>query len=497
MWMSSVDEFGRRIGGRRGGSEESDDTFTGSNNNNADSSNDNNDYYRNTKKTTTSGGGGGGWDDFDPLASTQLSSSSSFSQKSAEKRKSGWSDSGWSEAAAGQRSSTGSRPRQPSSSSSSSSRDNHRSSSNNNNRRDSFSRSSSNSNNNNKRDNYNSDNNNNNNNYSKNKNRNFREQGQERQERKINLNALDMAGFVHLYGLAPVYNSLKANRRDFSRPEDDINLEELEGEALAHELAQRQRKPEAQFTPWLFVQDSAGSRTTTGRSGDKSLQGERILKLAEERGLPVATVDKGVLNTLSNNRPHQGFVLRCGALDFEPLNKIPLPEDNNSKKEPCLWLVLDEVVDPQNLGALLRSAHFLGNVKVLVCAKNSAPASPTVSAASAGALELLTVYATNSLPKTLAQAEQDGFRIIGASSSVPKDAGDLTLYNLQDLPSLSGPTLLVLGSEGHGLRQLVSKCCTEFVRIPGGSDNDGVDSLNVSVTGGILLWQLLQSMRSS
>lgn len=186
---------------------------------------------------------------------------------------------------------------------------------------------------------------------------------------------------------------------------------------------------------------------------------------------------------------------------------------------PSLWLVLDEVVDPQNLGALLRSAHFLGqrNMGVLVCSKNSAPPTPVVSAASAGALELATVYSTSNLPRTLSQAKEDGFRIIGASSSVPSTGGSTDadgevtapppLYNLQELPVGSGdtrPVLLVLGSEGHGLRTLVAKACTEFVRIPAGmgsssegtsDDNVGVDSLNVSVTGGILLWQLLSAQK--
>jgi 21S rRNA (GM2251-2'-O)-methyltransferase len=157
-----------------------------------------------------------------------------------------------------------------------------------------------------------------------------------------------------------------------------------------------------------------------------------------------------------------------------------------------------------------------------------------VSASSAGALEVLDVHSTNNLPRTLNQANLDGFRIIGASSSIPssslkntgsnvgeeEDTGDDSLlppplYDLQDLPARSPdgddrPILLVLGSEGHGLRTLVAKACTEFVRIPSGivggigeeqpdddddddddSNGAGVDSLNVSVTGGIMLWHLL------
>lgn len=209
-------------------------------------------------------------------------------------------------------------------------------------------------------------------------------------------------------------------------------------------------------------------------------------------------------------------MLRCGALEFETLSRIPSPGPEDPSL-PNLWLVLDEVVDPQNLGALLRSSFFLsGNnnhrMGILVCSKNSAPPSPVVSAASAGALELLDVYSTSSLPRTLSSALDDGFRVIGAASTKPRaieDDESVQLYDLQDLPLHDErPTLLVLGSEGHGLRTLVAKLCTDFVRIPRGDDQgmddddnddeDGggstrgvVDSLNVSVTGGILLWHLL------
>ena len=196
-------------------------------------------------------------------------------------------------------------------------------------------------------------------------------------------------------------------------------------------------------------------------------------------------------------------------MDFEPLSRIPIPGDRNDVN-PSVWLALDEVVDPQNLGALLRSAYFLGGgtkIGVLVCSKNSAPPTPVVSAASAGALEVLDVFSTSNLPRTLNQARDDGFRIIGASSSVPRtgDSDDEpTLYSLQDLPVLheedgDRPAIVVLGSEGYGLRTLVAKACNEFVKIPAGSENDGgsidVDSLNVSVTGGILLWQILNGGR--
>lgn len=173
--------------------------------------------------------------------------------------------------------------------------------------------------------------------------------------------------------------------------------------------------------------------------------------------------------------------------------------------------MLDEVVDPQNFGALVRSAYFLGGassienkscIGVLVCKKNSAPISPVASASSAGALEYSTIYSCNNLPRILNAAKDDGWRILGAAASAPagmidENTGEALVCH--DLPTLTDDrsTILVLGSEGYGLRTLVTRACTGFVRIPGSNDIDtqgcaGVDSLNVSVTGGIMLWHLKQ-----
>eukprot|EP00957_Ditylum_brightwellii_P193171 14708715-Ditylum_brightwellii.AAC.1 len=131
-----------------------------------------------------------------------------------------------------------------------------------------------------------------------------------------------------------------------------------------------------------------------------------------------------------------------------------IPHPSTDASSPRLWLVLDEVVDPQNFGALLRSAYFLGgggggggsndnddesvtsaspSIGIMVCAKNSAPPSPVVSAASAGALELCQVYSTSNLPRTLNAAKADGFRILGAAASAPTDDGTQQTWELSDL----------------------------------------------------------------
>jgi len=114
---------------------------------------------------------------------------------------------------------------------------------------------------------------------------------------------------------------------------------------------QMNRKPEAKFVPCLFVQEGMGSDGRTmrcsggpGRSADKSRAAIEIEQLAEAIGVPIARLDKGELNALSGNRPHRGYVLRCGAVSFEPITQLPHPDDANEdgSSSSSLWLVLDE-----------------------------------------------------------------------------------------------------------------------------------------------------------
>lgn len=122
---------------------------------------------------------------------------------------------------------------------------------------------------------------------------------------------------------------------------------------------------------------------------------------------------------------------------------------------------------------------------MLVCAKNSAPLSGVVSKASAGAMEVMQVHTCTNLPRTLGLAGEDGWTIVGAAAG--EEAVACSQY------ALEGPTVLVLGSEGYGLRTMVARCCDAMLRIDGGDASGVVDSLNVSVATGILLHSLLKS----
>jgi len=232
----------------------------------------------------------------------------------------------------------------------------------------------------------------------------------------------------------------------------------------------------------LLVQDSINPKKRKDAAAVELVQ-----KLASELGVPIVSTDKGTLNNYCNHRPHQGLVLEAEPLEYEPIALMPEPPAAVAGAQLPLWLALDEVGDPMNLGALLRSAHFLGVAGVLVSEKNSAPLTPIVSKASSGASEIMRVHATRNLPKTLASAREQGWAVVGAALEDSVAPSEL---------QLSQPTVLVLGSEGAGLRTLVRRACDQFVRIPGAGGDDSVDSLNVSVAGGILLYALLNGRNS-
>uniref|UniRef100_A0A7S3ED50 rRNA methyltransferase 1, mitochondrial n=1 Tax=Rhodosorus marinus TaxID=101924 RepID=A0A7S3ED50_9RHOD len=219
----------------------------------------------------------------------------------------------------------------------------------------------------------------------------------------------------------------------------------------------------------LWVADSA---TTRDR-----IEAKQILELASKLHIEVKNRSKGDLNAMSGNRPHQGFVL-----ESSPLEMVPITQLDKTEEGFPLWLALDEVTDPMNFGALTRSALFLRTAGIVVSEKNCCSLTPTASKASSGALEVLPIHSAKNLPAFLNKCSENGWRILGAH--LHPDSKDVKQFQLDQ------PTVLVVGSEGTGLRTNVLNCCDEYVQIGGGSVGT-VDSLNVSVASGILLHHFL------
>ncbi|KAL6221070.1 hypothetical protein ACLB2K_008822 [Fragaria x ananassa] len=283
-----------------------------------------------------------------------------------------------------------------------------------------------------------------------------------------------------VYGVGPVLAALSAGRREF-------------------------------YT--LYVQEGLDLSNNNKKKKDKK-GFERVLRMAENFGVTIKELRKHDLNMAADNRPHQGLLLDASTLEMvkiKELDPISVEEDKGS-----LWVALDEVTDPQNLGAIIRSSYYFGAAGVVLCAKNSAPLSGVVSKASAGSLELMELRYCKNMMQFLTSSAENGWRVLGGSVS----SKAIPLNEI--VPS--EPTILVLGSEGTGLRPLVERSCTQLIRIPGnipvdvtagGFDDSesvevnhgcsaeefrsflAVESLNVSVAAGVLLHHLMGNNEKS
>ena len=203
-----------------------------------------------------------------------------------------------------------------------------------------------------------------------------------------------------------------------------------------------------------------------------------LLDLARAAKVPVEICARRQLDRLTQDGRHQGVVAETAQAELgsEAELELRLP----AMRQPLLMLALDGVMDPRNLGACLRCADAAGVDAVLLPKRRSAPVSEVARKAASGAAETLFIVQVSNLVRRLEWLKQQGLWVVGA-------AGDAAaVWNAADL---SRPTVLVLGGEGKGLRELTRKTCDQLVSIP---MRGGVSSLNVSVATGILLFEAVR-----
>jgi len=222
-----------------------------------------------------------------------------------------------------------------------------------------------------------------------------------------------------------------------------------------------------------------------GRRDDRRL-GE-LRALAEAAGVPVATVEEAELAVLADGGRHQGAV---AVLMPDGSRRASDPETRLEEAIAAasgspLLLVLDGVQDPHNLGACLRSADAAGVCAVIAPRDRAAGLTPVVRKVAAGAAETVPFIAVINLARTLRALKELGIWVIGTDDQAP-----VSLYEAD----LAGPTALVLGSEGEGLRRLTRECCDRLVAIPMAG---AVESLNVSVAAGVLLYEAVRQRSSA
>uniref|UniRef100_A0A8C4TRW5 rRNA methyltransferase 1, mitochondrial n=1 Tax=Falco tinnunculus TaxID=100819 RepID=A0A8C4TRW5_FALTI len=240
----------------------------------------------------------------------------------------------------------------------------------------------------------------------------------------------------------------------------------------------------------LFLKQSSGSR--------RLVMSEFVLQ-ATARGVPVHHVTRRELDALCRGRVHQGVCLEATPLHFKSLEEAEKPDlgDEESPNRQLIWLVLEQIKDPMNLGALLRSAYFLGVDRVVASQRNSCPLTPTVSKASSGTMEVFDVYSTDDLRSFLKAKTAEGWEVVGTVSK-PEEVENVPVISCLEF-RWNKPIIIVIGSEGDGLSLETQLLCHRMLAIPPGRVlHPGIESLNVSVATGILLHSICsQKLRHS
>jgi 23S rRNA (guanosine2251-2'-O)-methyltransferase len=215
------------------------------------------------------------------------------------------------------------------------------------------------------------------------------------------------------------------------------------------------------------------------RKADREVQA--ILRLARERGIEVRMMTRDALNREAPNAPHQGVIAFAAAADYATLDDILLIPAQRG--ETPLFVILDGIEDPRNLGAVLRTAEAAGVHGVIIPERRAAGLTETVAKTAAGALEYVPVVKVVNIVNTIEELKKAGMWIAGAEAG-----GDMVYWDAD----FARPTALVLGGEDKGVRRLVRDHCDYVVSLP---LLGRINSLNVSVAAGILLYETMRQRR--
>jgi 23S rRNA (guanosine2251-2'-O)-methyltransferase len=204
---------------------------------------------------------------------------------------------------------------------------------------------------------------------------------------------------------------------------------------------------------------------------------QKLVNLAEQHGITVQWSSAKQLEDLVEGR-HQGVVALCK--QGQTYDEAYLDKLVDEQGQSAFFLMLDGVTDPHNLGACLRSAEGAGVQAVIVPKDNSVGITPVVSKVASGAAETIPLIVVTNLSRTLKNLQQRGVWSVGTTGDAQQ-----TIYQVD----LKGPIVMVMGSEGAGMRQLVRKQCDFLAKLPMAGE---VSSLNVSVATGICLFEAVR-----
>ena len=209
---------------------------------------------------------------------------------------------------------------------------------------------------------------------------------------------------------------------------------------------------------------------------DKGLQ--RLAAQAKEAGAVVVPVDRRKLDAMSTTHAHQGVITLAAAHEYATIDDIL--EEAARRGETALIVICDELTDPHNLGAIIRSAECAGAHGVIIPKRRSVGLTATVAKASAGAVEYMKVARVTNINAAITELKEKGVWIFGTAAE-----GSVPMYQAD----LKGPAGIVIGNEGDGMSPLVRKNCDVMVSIP---MQGRISSLNASAAASILLYEAVR-----
>ncbi len=240
--------------------------------------------------------------------------------------------------------------------------------------------------------------------------------------------------------------------------------------------------PEGQLEGRNAVQEALKSGRTVDKvflaAGDTDRTLQYLAAQARQAGAVVVSVDRRKLDAMSATGAHQGIIALAAAHSYYSLDDIL--ETAAARGEQPLIVICDELSDPHNLGAILRSAECAGAHGVVIPKRRSVGLTATVAKASAGAVEYMKVARVTNISAAIRELKEKGVWVYAAAAE-----GSVPMYQAD----LSGPAAIVIGSEGDGVSRLVRQNCDCLVHIP---MKGSISSLNASAAAAILLYEAVR-----
>lgn len=217
--------------------------------------------------------------------------------------------------------------------------------------------------------------------------------------------------------------------------------------------------------------------------GEREGSIRQIVAMARQKGIIITEVEKNVLDGMSSTRNHQGVIAYVAVKEYVEVDDIL--RTAQEKGQPPFIIILDEIADPHNFGAILRTADAVGAHGVIIPKRRAIGLTSAVSKASAGAVEYIPVARVTNISQTIEFLKKNNIWVVGTDST-----GEKAFYK----SDLKGPIALVVGSEGEGMGKLIREKCDFVVNIP---MQGKISSLNASVAAAIVMYEILKQRGSN